>query len=338
MDPGDRDVRKMLPEEIDRIKKMKWQDIDDELEEAYEEYARENPEQSGNPQVNQDKIMYDEWSQYFKDIASNDTKPFHQILEEEEDPEEAKDESVKTGGVKDDHKKRIHVDEIKIGLPESLDVLNKDALKDIFYYIPNDIRVYIVHHDFMMEMLSHYMSEYITQPSKNKFEPIGLVIENAKKVGLAYRKMYCVKGKYAVLFLSFSDRIDETMVEDFMLNAEMMMYDEAMEIEKRIEEQEKRDMATDPNIDLLDGSIVRLDGRGEDNEKSSFITIKGHDTILSISETQDYIYSNVNVMIYYELDIETVPQVIKDNTVIVIHHEKYSKMMCKFHCLNVLTM
>jgi hypothetical protein len=144
-----------------------------------------------------------------------------------------------------------------------------------------------------------------------------------------FRKMHCVKGNYAVVFFNFTNRTDEVMMEDYKRNKEMVMYDEGMVIEKKIEDIETRKIAD--TMEVNDGTV-----RIVENESESNIEIKQEDVITNLDDVTDYIYSTMCVAIFYHLEKPSLPPMVRDRTCVIIRWEKYPKIKCKFHNLYFL--
>lgn len=302
---------KMSKEQIQAIKDMSWSDYDKELVDAYAEAE----EEMGKKEQEEVSLDTAEWKDFMRTYAEHRSNKLN-------------DFGIKDGTRPDQGEVKITVKEFSIGLPDSLDKLDPKSYQDLYYYMPEELREFIVHHDYMIELLSGFLPDYIMQPELNEFETLKYLMEYSYSYGLTFRKMYCIKGSYCCIFFTFTSRTNDTLIEDFKSNSNIMMYEEAIVIEKNINEMEKRKAA---DARITDGSISLLTG-----EESSSIKIKGGETIISYQEATEYIYSSLTVMVFYELDKKTIPSRIVEDSAMIIRWEKYPDIRCKFHHLYIL--
>lgn len=304
--------KRMTKDEIQQLRDMSWVEYDKELREAYAEIE---PELSGKEEeINMETEQWQNFLNNYPNLRNNT------LSELGLDSTDKKDDNVS-----------ITIQEFTIGLPNSLAKLAKEASSDIFYYIPDQLREFIVHHEYIIELMSNYFPEYIAQPDRREFEPLVYVMEYAYSLGLAFRKMFCVQGEYAAIFLTYTSRTDDTMIQDFKSNANIMLFEESIAIERKIEELEKRKRA---NEGILDGSITIMED-GNNNGQHN-IKIEPQDTVINYQEATEYIYSSLTVLIFFELDKKSLPSIIEDKTAMIIDWNKYPNIMCKFHHMYVL--
>lgn len=316
---------KLTPDQLNTYSKKTWKELEYELNAAYDEVAasdemetEKNKSLSKSEKEEMDKVAETEFQSLLSAYRDVHEKRINEIHPAFENPKE-----VAPG-------KSIKIDKFKLGLPDTLKELNPEAEEDMFYYLPTEIRSAIIFHGYMLEIYSHFLPEYISQPSKNVVETIDFHIEAAKSNGLFFRKMHVVKGNYAVIFYNFTDRTDEVMIEDYKKNAHMMMYDESAMVKKKMNEIEER-QAADSIQDEVEGDMILLDG-----EQESSVEIKEYEVLFKSEDVSSYLYSSAAIAIFYSLERSSVPNQISDRTAVIIRPEKYPKMRGKFHNMYIL--
>lgn len=355
--------RKFTVEEINAYKSQTQDEYDQEVLEAYEE-AEEIYHKKFEKAWDEGKI---DKEQFFKFAYEYEKKMREQqdlmgflgldeILAEKEKKEQ-----------------KINIKSFELPFPNVLKELPPEMHSNMFYYTPKEILPYIKHHEFLIDLQSFYKSQYILQPERNEYEALSLIMETALSNGLAFRKMYSIKGNYIVIFFNFSNRMDESMTEDYYANAELMTYEESAKIEQKIMEDRKRKRVQEgeENMDEVDEILNRtMNNQGviststiinSNNalapdkplememgrlmadasvrvlyDTNNGVKIKEHQMITSAEKVRDYIYSTVAVVLFCEVEQEAIPKFLRDLDTVILGWEKYPDIRAKFHCMNVL--
>lgn len=316
-------LRKLTKAEISAYEAMSWDDLRQEELEAYKEAELENQQQRLTEEE-QSKIEED-WAVFMREYAEYSKKRAKEVYG---------DNIPQPGDVPIE--KQLIIPSFELLLPKTIEGLNEEAEKDPFYYIPNNIREHIIHHDYVINLLSYYMTSRIIHYYDNQWETLGFMVEEASSSGLIFRKMYAVHSNYVVLFFNFTDRTEDTMIEDFKKNKKIITYEESKEMKKKIEEIEAK-MAIE-NIDALEqnedirvGNAVELD----DNETDSVI-IDEQSMNFDSSDVNSYVYSTLTVVIICRTDPKRFPVNIAEKLFAVIRYEKFESMPCMFHNMYLL--
>lgn len=307
-------MNRFTQQDIAAYTTMSWDDIYAEERAAYEEL--DNSGTKSFTEEEQTKLDYN-WQQFLTEWREKQRKNKEELQKEwGEDELEENSEFEK-----------VAINSFDIQLPDTVDGLNKSAEQDVFYYMPAKLRELVIHHKFIMEVLSYYVPLYMVEPSMNEYFTLDYVIEEAKSNGLFYRKLYCVKGNYMVIFFNFSDRTDEVMVKDYKKNKSLMSHDEIEEIEKKIEEMK----AAESESDSEEGDEMEADGIMVDNDVNESVKIS--ETLIDIdtSDVNSYIYSNMVVALICTIKVDTLLPYMKGKTLLLIRHEKFAEVGCKFH-------
>jgi hypothetical protein len=300
-------ARKLTPDEIKSIRDLNWSDIDKELREARDEAGEKEPTE--------------EDIRDFEEGLAQQLPDYQNYVSNR-----AKD--LGYGPSVKEPKKTISIKNNSITLQNSLKDFNPEILVDPYLYMPDELRFYVTYHDFMIDLMANYLTDYIMQPSRNKYEKLEFVVEYANSCGLAFRKMYCVNGSYAAVFFTFTDRTNDTMIEDYRISGHMMFHEESVVIKKKIKEIKRLDDANAPE--------ETYESKDEANEKEGVISLPQKDILINMEQTKDYICSTCGILIFYHIDKNSLVSVIKEETAMILRWDKHKNILCKFHSLLVL--
>lgn len=355
--------RKFTAEEINAYKSQTADEYDAELLEAYDE----------------EEAIFTQKFEKAWDEGKIDQEQFFKFAYEYEKTMRERQELMGFLGLDEilaEHQKNqqtINVKGFELPFPSALKDLPAEMHSNMYYYTPKEILPYIKNHEFLIDLCGFYKSQYILQPEKNEYETLSLIMETALSNGLTFRKMYSIKGNYVVIFFTFTNRMDESMTEDYFANAELMTYEESSKIEQRIMEERKRKRVQEgeENIDEVDEILNRtinnqgaiatstiinstnatMPGKPLETEMGRLMTdatvrvlydtnngvkIKDHQMMTHSEDIRDYIYSTIAVVLFCEVQQETIPKFLRDLDTVILGWEKYPDIKAKFHCMNVL--
>lgn len=359
------EYRKLTKEEIDSYKSQTPEEYDTELLEAYDE---------------QEKIFNEKYSRAW-DEGKIDQEQFFKFAFEYEKTMKQQREAMGFVGLDDlfaqkqQEEQVIKVKGFELSFPISLKNLNPELHTNLFYYTPKDILPYIKNHEFLIDLQAFYRSQYILQPEKNEFESLSFIMETATSNGLAFRKMYSIKANYIVIFFTFTNRMDESMTEDYLANAEFMTYEESAKIERKMTEDKKRKRVQggDENANereelmsrtmnhqgisatnlIVHSNNALLPSKSLEGEMGRLMTdatvrvlydtnngikVKDHEMLTNSEDIRDYIYSTIAIVLFCEIQPETIPKFLRDLDTVILGWEKYPDIKAKFHCMNVMPM